>query len=456
MRTRRKRVAVTAAAQTADKGSHKKGAGGKRKRTARAVITGFHNLTKGQPDRETPPIIDQDQLDVYQKASLKIKSTSFTSRNLVANLPASASKLSLLDVGALEGPEAYRQAQRAGKLEKVVSIDLRPQSVHVKQCDFFLYPLRDQQQDRFVEYAFDRPSGTDDSTEDAADLPHLFDIVSLSLVVNFLPTPQARGAMLQKAVMHLAPQGARLLYIVLPLACMDNARYNTEQHFVNVIMHSLGCTPVDVKRTSKLWCALFQAAPDARQLKPVAKQLLADGPSRNNFTTYDNTVPPPPLPALSASLARIPVPQAVLLSPYEERLLDSNRERCQQLSQLFIPAFRHARYTPLTLYSLLVVVEPSEWLVFFPALTVDEFYALPQPKQTQRVLFLLQEWACLYRKLSYVCPVWVRVVDGDDSASAMVLSRSLIPPQYVTPAVEAVWEAGCPLVAADAQGDSGL
>ena len=52
-----------------------------------------------------------------------------------------------------------------------------------------------------------------------------FDVVVLSLVVNFEGDPRKRGDMIRAARALLAPTGLGLVFFVLPLACVENSRF---------------------------------------------------------------------------------------------------------------------------------------------------------------------------------------------------------------------------------------
>jgi 25S rRNA (adenine2142-N1)-methyltransferase len=120
-----------------------------------------------------------------------------------------------------------------------------------------------------------------------------YDILSLSLVVNYVSEPKERGEMLQHTVPLLhdavaATSEERLLpsiFLVLPLPCVDNSRYLTEER-LEAIMSSLGYEKRRVKRSSRLYYSLWQflcshSHPAARHV--FKKQELRSGKTRNNF-----------------------------------------------------------------------------------------------------------------------------------------------------------------------------
>ncbi|KAJ2454987.1 25S rRNA (adenine2142-N1)-methyltransferase [Coemansia sp. RSA 2336] len=160
-------------------------------------------------------------LDWYQKASLLGQSKQRggdTSRWLVPQLKALGladrpSKLRLLDVGALS--RNYQE-----KWIDSLPIDLNAQSAGIMQQDFLDIPQANFSGKLKV---FEEP----------------FDVVCLSLVVNFVGDPVKRGEMLRKAAQMLAPQG--YLFLVLPLACLNNSRYMDDERLLQITQH-LGFT----------------------------------------------------------------------------------------------------------------------------------------------------------------------------------------------------------------------
>jgi 25S rRNA (adenine2142-N1)-methyltransferase len=107
----------------------------------------------------------------------------------------------LLDVGAISG-DVYTKFS----FLKVTSIDLNSQSPQVKKMDFFDLPI---------------PEPKDK-----------YNIVCLSLVINFVADPSRRGLMLSIVRKHLVDGG--WFYLVLPLPCVNNSRYfSKDRHRLN-------------------------------------------------------------------------------------------------------------------------------------------------------------------------------------------------------------------------------
>ncbi|KAG6820798.1 hypothetical protein H0H93_011563 [Arthromyces matolae] len=102
-------------------------------------------------------------------------------------------KLRLLEVGALK-PDNYNIC---ANWVQPTSIDLRSRHPSIVEQDFLQI--------------------------DPAEHYHKWDVISLSLVLNFVPVPQDRGRMLSIAHDILAPKGH--LFLALPSACVNNSRY---------------------------------------------------------------------------------------------------------------------------------------------------------------------------------------------------------------------------------------
>ena len=182
----------------------------------------------------------------------------------------------LLDVGAIAGT-AYAKWPT---FVHVTSIDLHPRADHVIQSDFFEYPI---------------PSSPEDC----------FDLVGLSLVINFVgdlhkrgrcfPATDVLGQMLLHAHRYLRPGG--YLYVVLPLACVTNSRYMTHDHFRKIV-HACGYDVVENEDSVRLtrWLLQQRERPDGKtfssSLTDVSpfwdgtvfkKRELQAGARRNNF-----------------------------------------------------------------------------------------------------------------------------------------------------------------------------
>lgn len=113
-------------------------------------------------------------------------------------------KVRLLEVGALK-PDNYKSCSA---WIECTPIDLRSRHPSIREQDFLLM---------------------------SEEHRSAWDVISLSLVLNFVPEPNDRGRMLQLAHRMLAPGG--YLFLALPLPCLLNSRYLTFEHFKGLMNH---------------------------------------------------------------------------------------------------------------------------------------------------------------------------------------------------------------------------
>lgn len=173
----------------------------------------------------------------------------------------------LLEVGALSTENACSRA----RVFDLTRIDLHSQNPEIVQQDFMQRPRPLEEQDRF----------------------HL---ISLSLVLNYVPEAATRGEMLRRTLAFLTDDGLPpdklllttfpSLFLVLPVACVRNSRYLDEAHLV-CIMDSLGYSLGKEKVSNKLIYQLWTRKP-ASTRTPIpgqrfGKKELRSGSTRNNF-----------------------------------------------------------------------------------------------------------------------------------------------------------------------------
>ena len=128
-------------------------------------------------------------------------------------------------------------------------------------------------------------------TPEHAPFPCLFDMICLSLVLNFIPEHTTRGSMLRRLALFLRDRiperPGPWVYIVLPLPCIENSRYMTESRMNEEIMGGLGYTCVYTKTSSKLWYAVYEYLGQENTTNPgqavVKKKQVNPGVHRNNF-----------------------------------------------------------------------------------------------------------------------------------------------------------------------------
>jgi 25S rRNA (adenine2142-N1)-methyltransferase len=183
-------------------------------------------------------------------------------------------KLRMLEVGSLSPDNAVSKSP----LFSVTRIDLHSQHPGlIESQDFMLRPL---------------PISDDDK----------FDVISLSLVLNYVPDPVARGEMLRRTVQFLrfepSPQPekpkrvendslarfSQSLFLVLPAPCVTNSRYLDERR-LEAMMGSIGYAPVYRKLSSKLIYSLWRLDDDQAIKNPTKfkKEEVNPGKFRNNF-----------------------------------------------------------------------------------------------------------------------------------------------------------------------------
>jgi 25S rRNA (adenine2142-N1)-methyltransferase len=168
----------------------------------------------------------------------------------------------LLEVGALSTNNACSRSQ----LFEVERIDLHSQAEGIKQQDFMERPL-------------------------PRDAKEQFDIISLSLVLNYVPDAAGKGEMLLRTLKFLRkrPDAQELheflptLFLVLPAPCVTNSRYMDEAR-LDAIMESLGYVQVRKKLSNKLVYYLWRMDTMARKQVVFKKEEIRSGKSRNNFS----------------------------------------------------------------------------------------------------------------------------------------------------------------------------
>ncbi len=181
--------------------------------------------------------------------------------------------LRLLDVGAIKN-----QYLRYSSWLDVTAIDLNPQHPSVIKSDFF----------DFVSSLGSSPSeedsgGSKESAEGASSSSSSFDVVVLSLVMNFVGDPRKRGQMLIQCERIINDGG--LLFIVLPLACVTNSRYLNQALFERML-NSTGFVIEKQKESKKLWfcvCRKVGEQTGKSERKSFKRRLCRGGTGRNNF-----------------------------------------------------------------------------------------------------------------------------------------------------------------------------
>ena len=245
-----------------------------RKQLARAVDQGREQEAEDLDGR----IENQGGLNRYQVASMQGQArdrggdSSITLmgwlKELTSDAKSAGQRLRMLEVGALSTRNA---CSKSGRLN-ITRIDLHSQDPDILQQDFMKRPVPE-------------------------DTSQQFDIISLSLVLNFVSLDAERGEMLKRTCHFLdkspkqeTPRSWKsalpALFLVLPAACVINSRYLSEQRLTNMA-ESLGYVPFRRKQTSKLvyylwtWSGIPKPA-------TFAKKQINKGTRMNNFCVVLN------------------------------------------------------------------------------------------------------------------------------------------------------------------------
>lgn len=250
------------------------------RKTSRNLINKHHQLErkqrqaiaqgdKGAQSSIADEISKLGGLERYQQASLQGQSNDRggdTSRILLQWLPLNPARdlghrCRLLEIGSLSTRNA---CARSGRFE-IVQIDLNSREPGILKQDFMLRPLPRQESERF-------------------------DIISLSLVLNFVPEAEDRGQMLLRTIPFLRSCSALghasqfpALYLVLPRSCIENSRYLTNERLL-ALMECLGFRLIQSKISQKLYYSLWARNSVASTSNICfSKVEVNPGRTRNNF-----------------------------------------------------------------------------------------------------------------------------------------------------------------------------
>lgn len=206
-------------------------------------------------------------MDKYQEASLEGEGRSggydcskWVLEKLSTLEVGGGDTLSLLDVGAI----VHRFGERCtagGRSVKLAatSIDLNPSTCErgqkVIKADFF-----DFASERIREGA-------------------RYDVVCLSLCINFEGSAKKRGEMVRLAGRLLKDGGYAM--IVLPKACLDNSRY-CDESIMHEVMQVCGIKVAHTDSSQKLWRCVGRRTGDVEK-EEVPRRAARGGSGRNNF-----------------------------------------------------------------------------------------------------------------------------------------------------------------------------
>lgn len=184
---------------------------------------------------------------------------------ITSSVPGDNERLRMLEVGALSTDNA---CSKSGLFD-IERIDLNSQGEGILQQDFMHRPLPKINTDKF-------------------------DLISLSLVLNYVPDPRGRGEMLRRTLDFLRdapceysnPTLSSLfpsLFLVLPAPCVQNSRYLDEER-LEAVMASLGYSKMKSKITQRLVYYMWKRDGEGSDIRQeFSKKELRPGGSRNNF-----------------------------------------------------------------------------------------------------------------------------------------------------------------------------
>jgi 25S rRNA (adenine2142-N1)-methyltransferase len=257
------------------------------RRATKSLINTHHLLAKrkrqaaAEGDKDAESAISAEiealgGLNRYQQASLQGQRSDRggdSSRVLMEWLkedeslpkPIGFGRLRMLEIGALSVDNA---CSKSGRFD-IERIDLNSQEEGILQQDFMKRPLPRNDEERF-------------------------DIISLSLVLNFVPNPADRGDMLLRTLAFLHEPDKYTdpylrffypsLFLVLPAPCVYNSRY-LDATMLEAIMNSLGYgKAVRSKTTQRLAYSMWKRTSRSPQERSsFLKRQVRTGASRNNF-----------------------------------------------------------------------------------------------------------------------------------------------------------------------------
>src|SRR5579862_7533492 len=230
----------------------------------RDAIRSLHSQMKSSQALSVP-------LSLYQNASSKgqdVHRGGDSSRELVKWLGDECpSDFRVLEIGCLEADNAI--AKYVQKHQKSIRrIDLKSRDPRIEEQDFMTLTVPQEVSTFYVK------------------LMQKYDLISLSLVLNFVPTPQGRYDMLKRTTLFLRDPATYhniypALFVVLPLPCVSNSRYLPRDHFLD-IMKSLGYSLFRTKESKRMayWLFCWTGNVEEREWK---KKVINEGKGRNNF-----------------------------------------------------------------------------------------------------------------------------------------------------------------------------
>jgi 25S rRNA (adenine2142-N1)-methyltransferase len=198
---------------------------------------------------------DSSKLLVEWLQKMQILETKTTNGDQLTRVP-----LRCLEVGALATNNAISKFPATVQMTR---IDLNSQGPGIEKQNFMERPLPITDEEKF-------------------------DIISLSLVLNYVPDAIGRGEMLKRITEFLRLSNDRLgittaplLFLVLPLSCIQNSRYCDEALLLKILTN-FGFTQEHSKKTPKL-CYYLLSWNGKATSRRTDKKKLRDKPAMNNF-----------------------------------------------------------------------------------------------------------------------------------------------------------------------------
>ncbi|KAF3986703.1 hypothetical protein FT663_02585 [Candidozyma haemuli var. vulneris] len=163
-----------------------------------------------------------------------------------------------LEIGCLSPNNSI---STSGLFGEVTRIDLNSQDSKILQQDFMERPLPESDRERF-------------------------NVISCSLVLNFVPSAEQRGQMLRRMTQFLLSPvegNPSSVFMVLPLPCVSNSRYMSRELFLD-IMERVGFSQVKYHEANKVAYWLFDWSGKRKVVaKKEKKREILSGSTRNNF-----------------------------------------------------------------------------------------------------------------------------------------------------------------------------
>lgn len=219
----------------------------------------------------TEEIVDNGGLQKYQIASIMGQNSDRggdSSKKLMSwilelnDSGKSFKDMSALEIGCLRVDNVISQHKYKKFIKSIERIDLNSNHPEIKKEDFLMKTLPESNEQKY-------------------------DLISCSLVVNFVPDENKRGEMMIRLKKFCKNQG--LVFLVLPLPCVTNSRFTDDELLVTKIMEQgLNFKLIKEHKSNKIVYYLFQnnnSVYNEKYLKKNhgSKRIIKNKPGMNNF-----------------------------------------------------------------------------------------------------------------------------------------------------------------------------